>query len=347
MVSAAFVAPVDITCQWMQSTQLPPQWNALNARSGFCPVLDAATIAILRKHYAQMEQVWTCYDEQGHLIAATILIGGLLKTSYLPMNQPLGLWVQNPDYPFEQLLAALVRDSGALMVSIMQIDPDRLRRPQGSPRLELVECMETARITTTGTFDQYWNARGINLRANNKKRRHKLEKAQITPRLEIVSTPLKIGAAVDQYGLLESKGWKAKAGTAVHPDNVQGRYYRDLFEVLARHQCASVWQYWYGDRLVASDLCVHNDSGLFIVLKTAYDESESATSPSQLMRQEMFSALWRDGTAVIEFYGRVMEWHRKWCTEFRSMYHVNAFRWAWLRAVRAGVKKLKARSAPA
>jgi hypothetical protein len=56
------------------------------------------------------------------------------------------------------------------------------------------------------------------------------------------------------------------------------------------------------------------------------------------MRQEMFQRIWDDGTKVIEFYGRTMEWHRAWADEFRWMYHLNVVRWPWLAKLRAVAK---------
>jgi hypothetical protein len=135
---------------------------------------------------------------------------------------------------------------------------------------------------------------------------------------------------VDEYGVLESSGWKGSEGTALNPQNSQGRFYRELFEYLAARGEATVFRCFFGDRLVASDLCVHRN-GVFIILKTAFDESEKGLSPSLLMKEQMFETLFGDGrTRRIEFYGRVMEWHRRWSEDIRTMYHVNFFRWPWL-----------------
>ncbi len=135
---------------------------------------------------------------------------------------------------------------------------------------------------------------------------------------------------MDDFGRLESAGWKGGEGSAVHPENAQGRFYRGFFERLSASGEATVYRYFFGDRLVASDLCVHRN-GTLIVLKTAFDETEKTFSPSLLMKEQVFERLFGSGEVrCIEFYGKVMEWHRRWTDEMRTMYHVNYYRWPWI-----------------
>jgi len=141
---------------------------------------------------------------------------------------------------------------------------------------------------------------------------------------------------VEDYGRLESSGWKAGKGTAVHAGNAQGRYYRAMLEALAGRNAASVYRYYFNEQLVAMDLCVE-DADSIVVLKTSYDESvPSNWSPTLLMREEACRALFDAGRfARLEFYGRVMEWHLRWTDEVRTMYHVNYYRWPGLRRLHA------------
>jgi CelD/BcsL family acetyltransferase involved in cellulose biosynthesis len=227
------------------------------------------------------------------------------------------------------------------VAGISQQDPDLLNRPVTSRHLSTKDYIETARITVADSFDSYWAARGKNLRQNMKRQRSRLIRDHVTSRLVVLTRPDDIAAAVDNFGLLESRGWKAGTGTAVHPDNAQGRFYRKIMVGFAARGEACVAQYFFGERLVACDLCV-NRNGVFIVLKTTYDESEKDTSPAMLMRQELFQQLFAASTwRRIEFYGRVMEWHRRWSDEVRVMYHTTYYRWPWLAAL------MRRRSTPA
>lgn len=313
------------------------EWDSLNEATGSSPCLDSFNVVLLLKHFGTGRETCMVCRRRGNVVAMTVLSPGVMASTFHPSNQPLGLWLQRLEVDFTDLMRCLARRY--LMLSVMHLDPDRdVRPPPQQAPLETVDYIETARISIESSFEHYWSERR-SLKANLKNRRNRLEKAGIKTRLEVVRDPAAIAAAIADYGRIETTGWKSTEGSAVSPDNAQGRYYRELFEALARCGSGSVWRYFYGDKLVATDLCAHR-AGVFIVLKTTYDESEKASSPSHLMRQEMFQQLFADGeTKVIEFYGRAMSWHREWTSEIRSMYHVNAFRAPWMQALRSVLRK--------
>jgi hypothetical protein len=52
------------------------------------------------------------------------------------------------------------------------------------------------------------------------------------------------------------------------------------------------------------------------------------------MRVDEFRALFDEGRFKrIEFFGRVMEWHTRWTETTRPLFHLTAFRWAWLKSL--------------
>ncbi|HWI12918.1 MAG TPA: GNAT family N-acetyltransferase, partial [Burkholderiales bacterium] len=177
------------------------------------------------------------------------------------------------------------------------------------------------------TFEEYWAARGKNLRHNVRKQRNRLEKVGATTRLEVLRLPEEVAAAIADFGNLESAGWKATGGTAVHPGNAQGRFYRAMLEEFCRLGCARIYRYRFDERVVAMDLCIEA-GGTLIVLKTAHDDAITGMSPAFLMREEAFRHIFEERRIQrIEFYGRLMDWHTKWSHEVRTMYHVNCYRW--------------------
>ena len=96
-----------------------------------------------------------------------------------------------------------------------------------------------------------------------------------------------------------------------------------------------IYRYWFGDKVVAMDLCIH-DELVLVILKTAYDESYKSVSPSTLMRQEQFLQLFTEQKFQrIEFFGKIMEWHTRWTSQSRTIYHATAYRWAWLKELHA------------
>jgi hypothetical protein len=179
-----------------------------------------------------------------------------------------------------------------------------------------------------GSFEEYWSGRGKNLRSNLRKQRTKLANDGIATRMEISRLPEQMEQAIVDYGMLESSGWKARNGTAVHHANAQGRFYRKMLEGFCRRGAGSVYRYWFNDELVAMNLCIEGD-GALIVLKTSYkEELNGHFSPAFLMREETCQRLFEERKFDrLEFYGKVMEWHRRWTEESRRMYHLNSYRW--------------------
>jgi hypothetical protein len=79
---------------------------------------------------------------------------------------------------------------------------------------------------------------------------------------------------------------------------------------------------------------------MLVVLKTTYDETTERLSPALLMRREILSALFQSGDCrVIEFYGKVRNWHTQWTVETRNMFHVNLFRNAPVASTRRLLKR--------
>jgi hypothetical protein len=93
------------------------------------------------------------------------------------------------------------------------------------------------------------------------------------------------------------------------------------------------------EHTIAADLCVVRGDAL-ILLKIAYDEAFERYSPSTLLRRAFMQDLLGQGEGQshvrrVEFFGRLMDWHRRWTGEQRSLYHLTTFRWRWLARLRA------------
>ena len=312
------------------------RWQRLHAAGAASPLLAFDFVQPLLDVFGTGRELLAWHGHGEDADAMTIVAPGRpgVWNTFQPAQAPVGLWLQRDTRPADGLLADLLRalPGPALMLGLTQCDPMLTSRPAGPHSFHYIE---TARITLQGTFDDYWNARGKNLRNNLKKQRNRLRQDGIATRLEIVRDPALMAAAVADYGQLETSGWKASEGTAVAADNDQGSFYRAMLEAFARRDAASVYRYWFdgpdGPRLAAMDLCVEG-GGCIVILKTAYDEALGPQlSPALLMREEATRGLFDEGRFErIEFYGRVMEWHTRWTDEIRTMYHLNGYRWPWL-----------------
>ena len=321
-----------------------PAWQALLAKTGDTPLLAPAFILPLLKHFGTgQEQLYVCGEPYAP-IALTIMSpsGRFTWGIFQPSQAPLGMWLHDPRYSFAQLLPGLLRalPGFPLVAGITQQDPALVPRPENGGCIETLDYIQTAWVPIRGSFDEYWNARGKNLRQNMKKQRSKLDKENIATRLEILRQPAQMAQAVADYGRLESASWKADGGTAVHSDNAQGKFYRDMLEAFCREGSGAVYRYFYGDKLAATDFCIEG-GGALIILKTTYDESIAhGTSPALLMRHEAFPQIFEEKRLDrVEFYGRVMEWHTRWTDEIRTLYHINVYRFASLPRLKKTFKK--------
>ncbi|WP_334188580.1 GNAT family N-acetyltransferase [Noviherbaspirillum sp.] len=322
-------------------------WRSINDQGLKSPLLDVDFVLPLLREFATGSEVLACYEDDGRIQAMGIFVQnrrGAWET-FQPSQAPIGLWTCLPSQGFGRLLPELIKrlPGFSMMVGILQQDPALIPRPENHAAVSTLDYISTARIALEGSFDEYWNARGKNLRQNMKKQRNKLEKEGITLHLDVCTAPEDVADALGEYGRLESAGWKAKLGTAIHPENAQGRFYRSMLESFCSRGAGRIYRYRYNDKVVAMDLCIENGNHI-VILKTTYDEAiNDGTSPAFLLRQEQTKALFDEGRLKgIEFYGKVMDWHLKWTDDVRHLYHVNAYRFSFLSRVHGAMKKTAA-----
>jgi hypothetical protein len=314
--------------------RLESQWSSLNDRSAATPLLDIAFVSPLIDAFAGDSQKLAVLGDLSRPAAMAVLSrkrAGVWE-SFQSSQAPLGLWLAEPAVRWETALPALQRALPlCALLAVRQLDPDHFARPASNGRLSTLDYVQTARITIDRSFEEYWKARGKNLRHNMKRQRSRLESAAIATRLEVVTEPERIEEAVLDYAKLENAGWKAEGGTAIAPGNCQHRFYETMLKRFATRAASRIYRYFFNDRLVATDLCLLEREAL-IILKTTYAESEKTSSPALLMREEAFAQLFAENRARrIEFYGKVMDWHTKWSDEIRMLYHINCYRFAWLK----------------
>jgi CelD/BcsL family acetyltransferase involved in cellulose biosynthesis len=329
------------------------QWHQLNRQGPQSPLFELDFVEPLLTEFSTGAEVLAICQSGQQVLAMAIMVPvrrGAWAT-FQPSQAPLGLWMNLPGADLDALLATLMRKLPGLplVVGLTQCDPFLMPRPDAGPAVQTADYVDTARITFSGRFDDFWAARGKNLRGNLKKQRARMIKEGIVARMDTLTAPGDMAEAIAEYGRLESAGWKAQGGTAIHPDNAQGRFYRSMLEGFCRRGAGSVIRYFFNDKVVAMNLCIEG-AGTLIVLKTTYDESVPGHySPAFLMREETCQQMFAEQKYTsLEFYGKVMEWHLKWTDEVRTLYHVNSYRWPILRRLHTIVKNRAGRQpAPA
>jgi len=330
-----------------------PAWDALQQRSTQTPFLESAFIQPLLDVYGSDRELLALHTEGGKLDAAALLqsAGRGMWQTFQPSQLPLGAWLCTADAPLAERTHTLVQNLPglALGLGLTQLDPKLLPRPADSTHLRTLDYINTPWLDMAGDWPTYWEARGKNLRQNTRKAHNKLAAEGLVMRLDTVTDAADVPAAMLHYGALETAGWKAEGGTAIHPDNEQGRFYTQMLQNFCRLGRARIVRCWLGDEVAAMDLCIDNGP-LVVILKTAYDERRKALSPSNLMRHDEFKAWWEEGRYQrIEFYGKTLEWHTRWTTQERRLFHATAYRWPLVRSLHDWLRDLKAQrqSAPA
>lgn len=323
-------------------------WDQLNAACGNHILLDSIFVECALRHFSDGSVLLGVKSDSRKPALGLFAKKGVgLWETFQPSQAPLGLILlpkqSNAHEEIPELMRAL--PGYALQLSMMQQDPGYPTIPP-TPEGEQFECVdyiETARISLVGTFEEYWRARGIKLRQNVGRRKRRIEETGFALEHVALRKTEEMAGAVKEYGRLESKGWKAQAGTAVSLDNAQGRFYREMFERFCERGEAVVYQYRANGEVLATDLCLIR-SDMLVLLKTTYDEEWNKYSPAILMREHIMSQLYAERSVrQLEFYGRAMDWHRQWTDDIRTMYHVNCYRQPWIRRLKAFIKRVRSK----
>lgn len=306
------------------------QWDTLARSRPGTPFLESAFVQPAVDTFGTGEEQLCLRHSNGQLRLAAILQRvrkGIWQT-FQPSQLPLGAWITDGTVDMVSALSELMPQLPGLTlgIGVTQLDPRIQVRPDDGPRVRTQDYIQTAWVDIDGGFDTYWEARGKNLKQNTRKQRNKLKSDGTETRIECITATEDVAKAIADYGMLESAGWKAENGTAIHPDNAQGHFYRKMCENFCRLGQGRIYRYWFGEKVVAMDLCIHDQTAI-VILKTVYDESYKAVSPSTLMRQDEFQQLFEEEQFKrIEFYGKVMEWHTRWTEDARILYHANTYR---------------------
>ena len=329
-------------------------WDSLaRARVG-TPFLESTFLLPAIEIFGTGKEQLCLHYSNSKLDAAAIVQPGPkgMWQTFQPSQLPLGAWLSHASVDIAAACSELMRKLPGLTLGlgITQMDSRMHTRPADGPKVRGQDYIQTSWVDIDSSFDTYWEARGKNLKQNTRKQRNKLQAEGTPTRIECITAPEDVAKAIENYGKLESAGWKTADGTAIHPDNAQGKFYTKMLENFCRLGRGRIYRYWFGEKMVAMDLCI-DDGAAIVILKTTYDESYKSVSPSTLMRQDEFQLLFDEQKFKrIEFFGKVMEWHTRWTDDARPLFHTNSYRYALvllLLDLRARVSKSAAQPATA
>lgn len=312
---------------------LPSEWQQLNERRfGAHPLLDADFLGPLLREYGDDSIRLARLDDGGDVLGLALVrrVRPGKWALFQPDQAPLGpIMVDLERVDASGAIAGLLTSLPGLAaeLELTFLDPQFSPLPPQGPCVEWIPYATTMGVETTGSFDEYWAARKKQLRYNLRNYQKRLVEAGIEPRFEVITEPDRIAWAVDDYGDLESRGWKAALGTAIHRSNSQGKVYREIMRGFAERGSALATRMLIGDRLVAGWLIIVS-GGMAVMLKTTFDESLSDYAVGRVVLFHTLRHLFeRDDIRVVEFYTKANAVQLQWSTISRPTYHANIYRY--------------------
>lgn len=319
-------------------------WDRLNARlhNGH-PYYASSFVGALVDHFATDRDLLCLLTADGEVTGAVLLgpMGGGRWRTFRPSQAQItpvllanlqalqALWPRLPGPP-------------AWVIEFRAVD----RRFAPSFDALAEQAHRTHHALTVGIaepqgFAVYWAGRSSKMRSTFKTRFNRIGRDG-GHTLRCHDQPDAVDAAVQRFGDLESAGWKGAAGTAVAPDNAQGRFYRDMMGRFAAQGCGAVRELYLGEQLAASQLLVWSH-GMTVFLKTAYDERQSALAPGRiLMNRLLDDLLSAHPDRVNELYtdaDKSPDW-LAWATFQAPIENIELFRSAGVRQVFMGARHL-------
>ncbi len=326
-------------------------WDQVNKLTHNHILLDSSIVAPLLENFGDTNPLLGVYEEEQEILGFALIVFnkfGFWQT-FQPAQAPLGFIIVRPGIHSSIFLSQLLEGlpGYALGFSCSQLDPEFLPFPipQDSCLSERLEYIQTARITVKGSFEEYWGARPKEIVKNLDKRQRRMDREGLESRMVCQDTSEEMRQCVKEFGDLEAAGWKGKAGTAVKVDNAQGKFYVAALEELCSRGEGAVYKWLLNDEVVASNLCVKRN-GTLIILKTAYSDEKKAYSPGLFLHKELLKMVFKEQEiTTIEFYGKVLDWHRNFSDEFRQMFHLTSYRSKWVSKgkwiIKSGMERIR------
>ena len=330
-------AQIDETdyAQWQQLVDEYHQGN---------PILSAQFVKLLLEFFCSDYYLTSCIE--GDATKCMLLIQkrkfGIWQVVQ-PSQAPLALIVGHTN--FTPSFSALLQKLPNLAFRLDFICLDPLEHGQLLELLKnhaVVHSMKNIRVAAEQDFDVYWAERSKNLRKNIKRYQHRIESDQKALRFIVYTDPLAMSSAVGRYGLLESKGWKGKNGTALHPSNSQGVFYQTYLATCDQSNSTPfVMELYLNEDLIASRLCCFNEN-IFTILKTAYDEDFKNYAPGRLLLAEVIKyVLDKKISKTIDFYTNATEEQIDWASDVRTMYKASYYKNSIIKNLTATISHIK------
>ena len=301
------------------------EWDALNqAQFGSHPLLSSHLWNGLLAEFGRGDVVlWVLRD--GDAVLAMCLLQYRRFghwACFLPAQAQVGPVMIRDQTTAEHLLDKLRPQ--AVQLDLLCLDPDLWpQADKAGPLTTTLLHSLTMAVCVRGDFDAYWARRSSGLRQNLRRYERRAEADGICFEMRTLSDPADMAAAVARYAALESRGWKARQGTALRDGNAQTRFYTALLQAPGAGSQAIVHELWHADQLVASRMALQT-AGMRVMLKTSYDETMAALAPGQMLLKRALQAAFDDPAVTrVEFYTDASVDQLAWASQSRWIRHLS------------------------
>lgn len=304
------------------------QWDSLNASAfGSHPLLDSRFVDALLRHFSRGREWLAIYLTAGRPTAMCIVTprrAGVWQT-FLPSQAQIAPALLNEATLAQSLIAKLPGYIGVL--DLLCQDPDYTAPPPGTwLHASVKRHALTISIPLHGSFETYWSTRPKKLVSNLRRYERRASSEFSDVQFRLITSAAEMQEAVARYGALESSGWKGAQGTALSPDNEQGRFYAGLMERYAQSGSAAVFELWFGQTLVASRLLIQGGKTV-VFLKTTYAEPYARLAPGRLLLKHVIEQMFCTYAGqTLEFYTDADHELQSWATDSRVISHISLYR---------------------
>lgn len=314
-----------------QFDKVSAHWDTLNQSALQQPILDSMFIKVCLDVFAKGDEVIAlCEDETGPISVGVFhKVGFGRYATFQPSQAPLGLFLVRNNQLSNRLLKGLaaVLPGHVILIDLLQQDSGFLSYDEETNVLQSPYII-TGRLDVAQDFELFFASLGKNMRQNYNKVINRCTRQHIELEAQCLSSSENISEAIALFGQFESNGWKGQSGTAVNINNDQGKFYQQLLQQYAKHDQAEIWRYQVDQQTVAIDLCIKS-ADILIILKTAYNEEFKKLSPALQLKFEILKHHAADTSAKrlksVEFFGKAMEWHKRFNAVLRPITHLTFF----------------------
>lgn len=319
------------------------EWDRLNAKLyGGHPYFDSRFVGALLEHFSNGSEQLCLHIDQGAVTGALILE---------PRHG--GRWASFR--PSQAQITAILLDDARLLKDIFSVLPGFVWSielnaidPRFAPNLNTpeIDAIASGQAYTIGVaaglkFDEYWNARPKNLKANIRRYFNRLEKEFAPPEVTQTDDFSSMEEGVARFGAIESSGWKGAAGTAISAGNAQGAFYTDVLQRFATTGQAAIYHLEIAGQTIASRLVV-NCPAMAVILKTTYDEAFARIAPGRIQLYRLIEdQLTLRPEQTVEFYTNATRDQKEWATFGQMILNVQLFRRAIFSTAFALLKSLR------